>query len=257
MRDKEQTLYRSLGRNRRHCNNEVSWKRNTEERQGEQRTGAAGARKESAAARHKGPLCWAPRPREDLAPRSAGPRDDARSLEGDPGIPAEYRTAWATKKHQEMSLHRKTRLQTRGGIAEGSLECPGPPGKSSLHPQVPERDPRIPQPLGTAVLTTGSLDTGTPAPLACILEMASQRSPDMTPGALGFMLAAAPPDPRQCPASAPTCALSLSQWRPCPPGSLLAWRLRLHLAQALPELLDHPVGYDHTFFNEVQGPLPS
>lgn len=71
---------------------------------------------------------------------------------------------------------------------------------SSLHPQVPERDPCIPQPLGTAVLTTRSLDTGTPAPLACILEMASQRSPDMTPGALGFMLAAAPPD---TPPSAP------------------------------------------------------
>ena len=79
----------------------------------------------------------------------------------------------------------------------------------------------------------------------------------MTPGALGFMLAAAPPGPRQCPASAPTCTLSLSQWRPCPPGSLLlAWRLQLHLAQALPELLSQ-VGYDHTFFNEVQGPLQS
>ena len=35
---------------------------------------------------------------------------------------------WAvTKKHQEISLHRKTRLQICGGLAEGSLERPGPP----------------------------------------------------------------------------------------------------------------------------------
>ena len=65
---------------------------------------------------------------------------------------------------------------------------------SSLHPQGPERDPRIPQPLGTAVLTAGSLDTRTPAPLACILEIASQSPPDTTAGTLGFVLAAAPPD---------------------------------------------------------------
>ena len=46
------------------------------------------------------------------------------------------------------------------------------------------------------------------------------------------------PQITQCAPSVPTCALTLYQWLPCPPRSLLlAWRLWLDLAQTLPELL--------------------
>lgn len=89
---------------------------------------------------------------------------------------------------------------------------------SSLHPQGPERDPRIPQPLGTAALTTGSLDARTPAPLACILETASQSPPDTTAGTLGFMLAAAPPDPPSAPLLCPPVHSSSSSGCHAPQG---------------------------------------
>ena len=126
---------------------------------------------------------------------------------------------------------------------------------SSLHPQGPERDPRIPQPLGTAVLTAGSLDTRTPAPLACILEIASQSPPDTTAGTLGFMLAAPPPTVHPfcahlCTHPLPVAAMPTKVSSPC-------LEAVTRPGPDAPRTSRCQVGYNHTFFNEVQGPLPS
>ena len=117
-----------------------------------------------------------PRPQAVVSPMSSG---QGGTLQ----IPASLALGAVSPRH----THTHTRPQHSVKTLSWLLWTP-----SSLHPQGPERDPRIPQPLGTAVLTAGSLDTRTPAPLACILEIASQSPPDTTAGTLGFMLAAPP-----------------------------------------------------------------